>query len=136
MGTNEAWPGGVSTRDVCGAPVHERDFERELTSNPVNMNPHEAGALARGLGLIAGELRENHETVKAGFLSLDQRLGRVEADVAVLKTDVAILKTDVATLKTDVAVLKTDFASLKTTVENIEAILERMEDRETRHPGG
>ena len=107
----------------------ERDFERELTSNPVNMNPHEAGALSRGLGLIAGELRENHETVKAGFLSLDQRLGRVEADVAVLKTDVAVLKTDVA-------VLKTDFASLKTTVENIEAILERMEDRETRHQGG
>ncbi len=114
----------------------ERDFERELTTSPVNMNPHEASALARGLGLIARELRENHETVKAGFLRLDERLFVVESDVATLKTDVATLKTavatietDVAALKTDVAALKTDVATLKTDVGEIKAILQRMEAR-------
>ena len=100
----------------------ERDFERELTTSPVNMNPHEASALARGLGLIARELRENHETVKAGFLRLDERLFVVEADVATLKTDVAALKTAVGTIETDVATLKTDVGEIK-------AILQRMEAR-------
>jgi hypothetical protein len=45
--------------------------------------------------------------------------GKMEQDIAGLKTDVAGLKTDVAGLKTDVAMLKTDVAILKTDVGDL-----------------
>ncbi len=51
--------------------------------------------------------------VQEGFLSIDGKLGTIEADVSVLKTDVSELKTDVAELKSDVAELKSDVKDIK-----------------------
>ncbi len=49
----------------------------------------------------------------------NQRLDRLEEDVAVLKEDVAVLKEDVEVLKEDVAVLKEDVAVLKDDVASL-----------------
>ena len=62
-----------------------KDFAKDLKKDPVNMNPHEADALAEGLGMIAGELRENHETIKGALNQLDEGVGNLAAQVAGLR---------------------------------------------------
>jgi DNA anti-recombination protein RmuC len=57
--------------------------------------------------------------VQGGFLSVEERLDRIE--------------TDVSTLKTDVHILKTDVAEIKTTLGNVEADLNKKVDKFTHN---
>jgi len=47
-------------------------------------------------------------------------IGRIELDIASLKSDVAVLKTDVAVLKSDVATIKADIYRLERRVIRID----------------
>jgi len=59
-------------------------------------------------------------------------IGRIELDLASVKSDVAVLKSDVAVLKSDVAVLKSDVSALKSDVAVIKADIYRLERRVIR----
>jgi uncharacterized protein YoxC len=60
--------------------------------------------------------------VQEGFLSIDGKLGTIEADVSVLKTDVAELKSDVRDIKADLnkKADKIDHNTLTYRVEKLE----------------
>ena len=77
--------------------------------------------------MVLGKQGEMLETLVSEQQQTNQRLDRIEADVAELKTDVAELKTDVAELKADVARLKTDVARLETNVARLETNVARVE---------
>jgi len=82
--------------------------------------------------MVLGKQGEMLETLVSEQQQTNQRLDRIEADVAELKTDVAELKTDVAELKTDVAELKTDVAELKADVARLKTDVARLETNVAR----
>ncbi len=57
-----------------------------------------------------------------------ERLGRLEADMAILKTDMTDVKADVTVLKTDVFELKTDMAEVKTDVAELKTDMTKLQD--------
>lgn len=86
-----------------------------------------AGMYQPSVGLAEATAAWRHvgDLIIGGLHSMDVRQGRMEGDIAVLKTDVAILKTDVAVLKTDVAGLKTDMTEVKAQLTRHELATER-----------
>ncbi len=95
------------------------DFIRILRENPEWKRAVQAEIAGEELLSVPQQLAEFIQFTKENFRLVNERLSRLETDVAELKTDVAELKTDMSEVKTDVAELKTDMAEVKTDVAEL-----------------
>ena len=86
--------------------------------------------LDRQMGMMVRDMRELRGAVTRQLIAQDERLAKIEGEVAGLKSDVAALKSEVASLKSDVSSLKSDVSTLKSDVADMKAtlalILERL----------
>ena len=55
--------------------------------------------------------------------SIDERLTRLETDMAEVKSDMAEVKSDMAEVKSDMAEVKSDVAEVKGDVANLESLM-------------
>ena len=83
------------------------------------LDEHPEWAEALRSRLLTRELIELPEKFAKFAAETNERLDRLESDVAQLKTDMAEVKADVAQLKTDMAEVKADVAELKTDVAGL-----------------
>ncbi|MFN4293036.1 MAG: hypothetical protein ACK4JD_02780 [Thermoflexales bacterium] len=96
-------------------PEWKEALRRELLGEELLALPR----LLYDLTKVVEEMNNRLYRVEQDVAVLKADVAELKADVAVLKTDVAGLKADVAELKADVAVLKTDVAGLKTDVAGL-----------------
>ena len=95
------------------------DFVRVLQEHPDWLATVRALVLGEELMRLPEQLAQFIAATDRNFQLVNQRLERLESDVAGLKADVGGLKTDMTGVKSDVGGLKTDMAGVKSDVAGL-----------------
>ena len=111
------------------------DFVRVLQEHPDWLATVRALVLGEELMRLPEQLAQFIAATDRNFQLVNQRLERLENDVAGLKTDMTEVKADVAGLKTDMTEVKADVAELKTGQDRTNRRLNRLEGRFSNFEG-
>lgn len=105
------------------------DLARIIREQPEWADTLRTLLLGRELLELPSRFAEFVELTTRNFQLVNERLERLESDMAVVKEDVSGLKTDVSGLKTDVSGLKSDMVEVKGRLNTIEGRLNRIDGR-------
>ena len=111
------------------------DLARIIREQPEWADTLRTLLLGRELLELPSRFAEFVELTTRNFQLVNERLERLESDMAVVKEDVSGLKTDVSGLKTDMAVVKEDVSGLKTDMTEVKGRLNTIEGRLNRIDG-
>ena len=105
------------------------DLARIIREQPEWADTLRTLLLGRELLELPSRFAEFVELTTRNFQLVNERLERLESDMAVVKEDVSGLKTDMAVVKEDVSGLKTDVSGLKTDVSGLKSDMVEVKSR-------